>query len=144
MIATDNAGSSTTRTHDDERFRASTETGRYPKATRVRAERLTRALLLGICAWSLIEAPLEIGTINADMELLAVIVSKLLVTTAAIAAICDARLARTLFSFICGASVLAIAPALPLEYTRSVAIAALSSVECVAKAAYVIVFVWRR
>ena len=144
MIATDNAGNATTRIDADVRFPDSPHAERDFNTARVRAERLTRALLLGICAWSLIEAPLEVGAANVDIELVALIVSKLLVTTAAIVAVCDARLARALFSFICNASVLAIAPTLPLEYTRSVAIAALSSVECVAKAAYVIVFVWRR
>jgi hypothetical protein len=40
-------------------------------------------------------------------------------------------------AFICGASVLAIAPALPLEYTRCFPIALFSTVECISKAACV-------
>jgi hypothetical protein len=103
------------------------------------SESLVRTLIFSVCGWSLIEAPLEFDSANLDATSLAVGVSKLILTIAAIAAAFNVRYARGFFSFMCGASVLAIFPALPLEYTRSVLLALISTVECFMKAAYVIV-----
>jgi hypothetical protein len=57
-----------------------------------------------------------------------------------IAAVVKARFAREEFGFICGASVLAIAPGLPIEFMQSFAIAMISTVECFTKAACVFAF----
>jgi hypothetical protein len=56
------------------------------------------------------------------------------------AGIANLRFARQVFAFVCGVGVLAIAPALPLEYARSVAIALFSTVECLGKTACVALF----
>jgi hypothetical protein len=102
------------------------------------SESLVRTLIFSVCGWSLIEAPFEFDSATLDAASLAVGVSKLILTIAAIAAAFDVRYARGFFSFMCGASVLAISPALPLEYTRSAGLALISTVECFIKAAYVI------
>jgi len=99
--------------------------------------RLFKATVIVVCGWALIETPLElIGSINST-SLLAVVISKLLMCVAGAAAIANLRFARQVFAFICGASVLAIAPALPLEYTHCIPIALFSTVECISKAACV-------
>ena len=57
-----------------------------------------------------------------------------------VAAVTKTRFARQTFAFICGASVLAIAPGLPMEFEQSFAIAMISTVECFTKAACVLAF----
>jgi hypothetical protein len=91
--------------------------------------------IFGVCGWSLIETPLEIGVLNSNTWILALAVSKLIVILTGAVAIARVRAARATFALICGAGVLVIAPALPLVYTRSVEIAVISTVECVLKAA---------
>jgi hypothetical protein len=104
------------------------------------SERLFNASVIAICLWALIEAPLELGgAINAT-ALLALVASKVLIGLTGMATIANLRFARQAFTFICGASVFAIAPALPLEYARCVAVALLSTVECAGKAACVVAF----
>jgi hypothetical protein len=99
--------------------------------------RLFKTSVIVVCGWALIEAPLElIGSINST-SLLALVTSKMLMCVIGAAAIANLRFARQVFAFICGASVLAIAPALPLEYTRCIPIALFSTVECISKAACV-------
>ena len=111
-------------------------------ATKVNAlsERVFKALILLVCGWSLIEAPLELGVSGAQAGLLALLVSKLVVVGIGLAAVAKTRFARETFVFICVASVLAIAPALPMEFKQSFAIALFSIVECFSKAACVIAF----
>jgi hypothetical protein len=106
-----------------------------------RSERLFKVSVIVVCCWILIEAPLELsGSINST-SLLAVVASKVLICLIGFAAIVDLRLTRHVFAFICAASVLAVAPALPLEYKRSIALALVSTVECLGKAACVAAFV---
>jgi hypothetical protein len=105
-----------------------------------RPGRLFTTTVIVVCVWALIEAPLELGGSLNSTALLAVAASKVLIILIGMAAIVNLRFARQVFTFICGASVFAIAPALPLEYTRSVAIAIFSTVECIAKAACVTSF----
>jgi hypothetical protein len=106
----------------------------------LRSERLFKASVILVCVWALIEAPLEIsGSISCTL-LLAVVASKVLIGLIGMAAIINLRFARQFFMFICGASVLAIAPALPLEYTHSIHIALFSTVECLGKAVCVATF----
>lgn len=102
--------------------------------------RTVTALIFAICGWSLIEAPFEYTASNDDTRLLALVVAKLIIVVAGVAAIADARFARGIFAFICGTSVLAIAPGLPIEFKHSVAISLLSLIECAGKTAFVVAF----
>lgn len=104
------------------------------------SERVFKTLVLVVCGWSLIEAPLELGVSDAHAVLLALLLSKLVVVGTGLAAVAKARFARETFAFLCGASVLAIAPALPTEFNQSFAIAIFSSVECFSKATCVMAF----
>ena len=104
------------------------------------SERVFKTLVLVVCAWSLIEAPLELGVSDAHVGLLALLLSKLVVVGTGLAAVAKARFARKTFAFLCSASVLAIAPALPVEFKQSFAIAIFSSVECFIKAMCVMAF----
>lgn len=109
-------------------------------APRLYSGRTMTVLILAICGWSLIEAPFERGASNDDTWLLALVVAKLIIIVAGVAAIADVRFARGIFAFICGTSVLAIAPALPLEFRHSVAIFLLSLIECAGKTAFAFAF----
>ncbi|WP_185732494.1 hypothetical protein [Burkholderia sp. Bp8963] len=104
------------------------------------AERLFKAFVIVVCGWALIEAPLELGGSTDSIWLPAVVASKVLMGLVGTAAIAKLRFARQVFTFICGASVFAMAPALPLEYARCVAIALFSTVECLGKVACVALF----
>ncbi|MCP3716274.1 MULTISPECIES: hypothetical protein [unclassified Paraburkholderia] len=105
-----------------------------------RAERPFKGSVVAVCCWVLIEAPLELSGSISSTSLLAVLASKILICLTGFAAVVGLRVARHVFAFICAASVLAVAPALPLEYAHSVAIALVSVVECVAKTACVVAF----
>jgi hypothetical protein len=102
---------------------------------RITLDRITKMTIFGVFAWSLIETPLEVGVFKSNTWLFALAVSKFIVILTGIGAIVRVRVARAIFASICGVSVLAIAPALPFVYTRSVEIAVVSTVECVLKAA---------
>lgn len=104
------------------------------------AERTFKVSVVVVCCWVLIEAPLEFSGSISLTALLAVLVSKILICLTGFAAIAGLRLTRHVFAFLCAASVFAVAPALPLEYARSVALALVSTVECVAKTACVVAF----
>ena len=105
-----------------------------------RSERLFKVSVIVVCCWVLFETPLELsGSINTT-SLLAVVASKVLICLFGFGAIAGLRLTRHAFAFICAASVFAVAPALPCEYTRSIAIALVSTVECLGKAACVAAF----
>lgn len=100
---------------------------------RITLDRITTLTIFGVCGWSLIETPLEIGVSNSSTGILALAVSKFIVILTGTSAIARVRAARAIFAFICGASVLAIATALPFVYARSVEISVISTVECVLK-----------
>ncbi|NVH73234.1 hypothetical protein FSB08_11760 [Paraburkholderia sp. JPY432] len=101
---------------------------------------LFSASVIAVCIWAVIETPLELGGALDPTGLLALVASKVLLGLIATAAIANLRFARQFFTFICGVSVFALAPALPLEYTRYVAIAIFSTIKCIAKAACVASF----
>jgi hypothetical protein len=105
-----------------------------------KSERLFKASVIVVCGWAAIEAPLELGGSIDSTWLLVLVASKVLMGLIGMLAIANIPFARQVFTFFCGASVLAIAPALPLEYAHSVAIALFSTVECVGKAACVASF----
>jgi hypothetical protein len=102
--------------------------------------RVRKTLVLVVCGWSLIEAPLELDVSDAYAGVLALLLSKLVLIGTGLAAVAKARFARETFAFICGASVLAIAPGLPMEFKQSFAIAMISTVECFSKAACLVAF----
>lgn len=114
--------------------------GLHPIRTTRIPERALKALIVCVCGWSLLEAPLEFEVSNTGAWLPALIVSKLIVVTAGCAAIIHVRFARSVFTLMCAASVLAIAPALPMEFKRSVVMGVVSMVECFSKAAYAAAF----
>ncbi|MEX3968339.1 hypothetical protein AB4Y42_40275 [Paraburkholderia sp. EG286B] len=101
---------------------------------------LYNAFVIAVCSWAIVELPLELGGSIDPTGLLALVTSKILLGLIGTAAIANLRFARQVFTFICGMGVLAIAPALPLEYTHSVAVAVFSTVECIGKAACVASF----
>ncbi|MCP3725808.1 hypothetical protein M3I53_22195 [Paraburkholderia sp. CNPSo 3272] len=101
---------------------------------------LYNAFVIAVCSWAVVEFPLELGGSIDPNGLLALVVSKVLLGLIGTAAIANLRFARQVFTFICGVGAFAIAPALPLEYTRCVAIAVFSTVECIGKAACVASF----
>ncbi|MEX3919692.1 hypothetical protein AB4Y43_26190 [Paraburkholderia sp. BR10872] len=101
---------------------------------------LFNASVIAVCVWAVIETPLELGGALDRTGLLALVASKVLLGFIGTAAIANLRFTRQVFTFICGVGVFAIAPALPLEYSRSVAIAIFSTVECIGKAACVASF----
>ncbi|WNC92267.1 hypothetical protein RI103_28770 [Paraburkholderia sp. FT54] len=103
--------------------------------TRITLDRITKITIIVVCGWSLVETPLEIGAFDSHTWVLALAVSKFIVILTGITAIARVRVARAIFAFGCGMSVLAIAPSLPFVYTESVEIAAISTVECLLKAA---------
>jgi hypothetical protein len=103
--------------------------------SRITLDRITKMTTLGVCGWSLVETPFEIGSLNFNTWLLALVLSKIIVILIGAAAIAKVRVARAIFALGCGMSVLTIVPALPFVYTQSVEIAAISTVECVLKAA---------
>jgi hypothetical protein len=102
--------------------------------------RLFNACIAVVCGWILIEVPLEVGGSISPVCLLAVATSKVLICGIGWGAIVNLRYASEVFTFICAASVFAIAPALPLEYARCVPIALISTIECIAKAVCVVLF----
>lgn len=94
-----------------------------------------------VCFWSLIEAPVEFGVWIDYSRLFLVIAPKLMMIFIGVAAIANLRFARQAFTFICAASVLAIAPALPIEYELYISTAPLLfTVECLGKSACVATF----
>jgi hypothetical protein len=99
----------------------------------MRFERPLKTLVTVVCAWSLIEASFEIG-VSIDSEgMLSVVLLKFAMFMIGVGAVADRCYARQAFMFICAVSVLAIAPALPIEYGRCVPIALFSTVECIGK-----------
>lgn len=104
------------------------------------SERLFTAFVIAVCGWSLIEAPLEFCSSDDSAWLLVMAASKVLICLNGVVAIANVRFAREVFAFICGASILAIAPALPIEYRTCLAVALFSTVECISKGACVAAF----
>ncbi|SPB14394.1 hypothetical protein NOV72_01636 [Caballeronia novacaledonica] len=109
--------------------------------------RLFKAFVATICIGSLIEIPLDTGASIDSNRLLFVLAPKLVMIFIGVAAIADVPFARQAFTFICAVSVLAIAPALPIEYGRYISIALLvSTVECIGKSVCIATFAimsWR-
>ncbi|MGF6806126.1 hypothetical protein OKW30_001252 [Paraburkholderia sp. Clong3] len=105
---------------------------------RLASETTATPLIIFVCWYSLIEVPSEFGMGNNDAMLPAAVVARLIVIVEGFAAVVDVRFARAIFVFLCGTSVIAIAPMLPLEFKESTLIVFISLVECVGKTAIVV------
>ncbi|MFC0401581.1 hypothetical protein [Paraburkholderia rhizosphaerae] len=96
-----------------------------------------RTALGAVLAGSLIETPFELSASVSATQSAALVFSKLLLVML-VACACSraslAPLARVVTLFICGASVLAIVPALPTEFRYDRVAFVLSVVECATKA----------
>ncbi|CAB3746586.1 hypothetical protein [Paraburkholderia solisilvae] len=107
---------------------------------------LQYATLGAVLCWSLIEMPFELAASASATESAALIFSKLLLVVL-IACACSraalAPFARLIALFGCGASVLAIVPALPGEFRYDRIAFVLSAVECALKAFAIVVLAWR-
>jgi hypothetical protein len=95
-----------------------------------------------VCGWSVIESPIEVLASADSLEYLALAVSKVIWLGAGAAAIADVRCGRGAFAFLCGTSVLAIAPQLPLVFHISSSIFFFSLIECLLKMAAVTAVGW--
>jgi hypothetical protein len=94
-------------------------------------------LAAGVCLWSLALTPMEAGTADGSMQMWALITAKLMLLCAGCCAIAGITPLRNVFVFVCAVSVLAVAPALPLEYAISKMLFAFSMVDCGLKSALV-------
>jgi len=101
-------------------------------------ERALTILILAVCWWTLIEMPVELGMSAGDRSLPALFLARLIVVVVGLAAIVDVRFSRTIFTFLCGISVLAVAPTLPLQFDDSPTCSLILSIECAIKAVFVL------
>jgi hypothetical protein len=105
-----------------------------------------RTVLGAVLAWSLIETPFELAACVSGAQSAALVLSKVLLVIL-IACACSrasiAPFARLIALFVCGASVLAIVPALPSEFRYDRIGFVLSTVECALKALAIAVLVTR-
>lgn len=93
-----------------------------------------RLLILGVCGWSLIETPAEYDPSAGDLGIAALALAKIAWIVIGVAAARGMRRAQWIFSFLCGLSLVAIVPGLPIELNESAWIFTQSLVECVLKA----------
>ncbi len=100
----------------------------------VRLSLVPRLLILGVCGWSLIEMPAEFDPAAGELGVAALALAKIAWTGSGSAAARGIRRAQWIFSFLCGLSLVAVVPALPVELNESGWIFAQSLVECVLKA----------
>jgi hypothetical protein len=92
-----------------------------------------RLLILGVCAWSLIEAPAEFDPSLGAIGVAALVLAKILWAGIGVTALRGFRRAQWLFSFLCGLSLVAIVPGLPVELNESLSVFMQSLVECLLK-----------
>jgi len=103
-----------------------------------------RLLILGVCGWSLIETPAEIDSAADDSGLIALVLAKIVWVVIGVAAARGMKRAQWLFSFLCGLSLVAIVPALPVELNQSAWIFTQSLIECLLKAGALLAFALAR
>jgi len=85
----------------------------------VRPKLVPGLLILGVCGWSLIETPSEFDPSAGDMGIAAIAMAKFVWTVIGVAALRGLKRAQWLFSFLCGLSLIAIVPGLPVELNES-------------------------
>ncbi|WP_321574138.1 hypothetical protein [Paraburkholderia franconis] len=90
--------------------------------------------VLGVCGWSLIETPAELDPSLGHLGIAALAIAKILWAVIGVAAVRGVRRAQWLFSFLCGLSLVAIVPGLPVELNESVWVFSQSLIECLLKA----------
>jgi len=93
-----------------------------------------RILVFGVCGWSLIETPAEFDPSAGDLGIAALALAKIAWIVIGVTAVRGIRRAQWIFSFLCGLSLVAIVPGLPVELHESAWIFTQSLVECVLKA----------
>jgi hypothetical protein len=103
-----------------------------------------RLLILGVCGWSLIETPAEIDPAAGDSGVVALVLAKFVWVVIGVAAARGMKRAQWLFSFLCGLSLVAIVPALPVELNESAWIFTQSLIECLLKAGALLAFAFAR
>jgi hypothetical protein len=105
-----------------------------------------RTVLGAVLAWALIETPFELAACVSAAQSAALVFSKVLLAIL-VACACSrgplAAFARFIALFVCGASVLAIVPALPSEFRYDGIGFVLSTVECALKALAIAVLLSR-
>lgn len=94
---------------------------------------IPRLLILGVCGWSLIETPAEFDPSTGDLGIAALALAKMAWIVIGVAAARGTKRAQWIFSFLCGLSLVAIVPGLPIELNQSAWIFTQSLVECVLK-----------
>jgi hypothetical protein len=97
--------------------------------------RWTRRIVIATAVWSVFELPFEVWVSRSPQEALACIVGKVLWVALVCFALGGSRVARIAYAFLCTIGLMAMAFALPLEYRAFPLGFALTSVECVLKAA---------
>lgn len=107
--------------------------GNNQPVARSKVGKVTTFWILCVCSWSVFETWAEIGTATDNLRLCAILIAKLIWLLVGRAAIYDSRAGRTIFAFLCGVSVLAVASALPSVYVISKTIFILLLVECLLK-----------
>lgn len=95
----------------------------------------TRALVIAVWLWSLVEIPWELPGSDGLAQTLALLVSKALLGLLVICTLRGVRGARLLFTIFCAVSIVAIGIDLPLEYNVLRAGFYLSLVDCAIKLA---------
>ncbi|MBP0590613.1 hypothetical protein J8I87_12965 [Paraburkholderia sp. LEh10] len=101
-------------------------------------------LIVGVCGWSLIETPAEFDPSAGEAGVAALAIAKFAWAVIGVAAARGVKRAQWLFSFLCGLSLVAIVPALPVEFNESAWIFCQSLVECALKAAAMLALVFSR
>jgi hypothetical protein len=103
----------------------------------------TRRLVKFSALWALVELPVAYWSAADDLERAALAVSTLIWLAIVFRVLKGGATARGAFVFLCALSVLAVAPALPAEYTNFRLAFWLSLVECVVKCGLFVAFVSR-
>ncbi|CAG4914949.1 hypothetical protein [Paraburkholderia saeva] len=112
--------------------------GTFRGETLAQPGRIVLLLMAAVCLWSLVETPRELSPADGSLRVLALALAKLMLLSTGVVAILGMPRMRSIFVFLCGASVFAIASALPGEYAASKELFCLSLVECALKAATVV------
>ncbi|SIT36838.1 conserved membrane hypothetical protein [Paraburkholderia piptadeniae] len=102
--------------------------------SRTRLALVPTLFVLGVCGWSLIETPAELDPSLGHTGIAALAIAKTLWAAIGLAAARGVRRAQWLFSFLCGLSLVAIVPGLPVELNESVWVFSQSLIECLLKA----------
>jgi hypothetical protein len=101
-----------------------------------------KATSVAVVLATIIESPIEMISAS-PAEVFFELSEKIIVVLLAAASCFAIRLCRSVFCFLCGCSVLAIAPTLPLLFNRFPLAGWLSTIECIFKAVFVALSVFK-